>query len=424
MDAQLIKERRAAVVDEMRSLTEAAMGEDRDLNDAEASKFDELKAKLKGLENQIRRAETVAEAERSMEAVSGPSRIGGDGFEALCRSYRVTAAIVHMLDPGRVEAGKEIEISRELERRSGRKAEGIMVPHEIFIERRDVLTSGSGGNLVPTQHRADLYIDRLRAALQVQSLGATVLSGLIGNQDIPKLTGSATAYWVAEHGAITESDHTYATVALTPKTVGAEVEYSRRMLLNAVPSVEQLVRNDLTFLLAEAIDDAAINADGTSNKPTGVLSTSGVGSVSFGGAPTWAKVHDMVATVGAANGLRGSLGWLTGPWSVKKLSTEPQTTDGENFIMTSPDMLVGYPLKQSTAVAGDPTSSPLVTGTIIFGNWADLLIGYWSGVDLLVNPYHSDVYSKGGVKINVLQDCDIAVRHPASFCKATDMDLT
>lgn len=422
MDLQLIKERKAAVVDEMRSLTNTAMAEERDLDTKENTQFETLKDKLKGFESQISRAEVLAEAERSMAASPGSPRGMGDTFERACRNFQITKAIAARLEPGSVDAGREHEVSQELARRSGRSPQGILVPHEIFIERRDVLTSGSGAHLVPEQHRADLFIDRLRASLQVQALGATVLSGLVGNQDIPRLTGSATGYWVAEHNAITESDHTFDTVELGPKTVGAEVEYSRRMLINAVPSVENLVRSDLAYVLAAAIDNAAINADGTGNKPTGVLS-SGIGSVSFGGAPTWAKVHDIVATVASSNALKGNMGWLTNPWSVKKLSTEPQTTDGENFIMSSPDMLVGYRLEQSTAVPGDPTSSPVVDGTLIFGNWADLLIGYWSGVDILVNPYHSDVYSKGGVKINALQDCDIAVRHAESFCAATDMEL-
>jgi hypothetical protein len=75
-------------------------------------------------------------------------------------------------------------------------------------------------------------------------------------------------------------------------------------------------------------------------------------------------------------------------------------------------------------ITGDPTSSPLVTGTLIFADWSSLLVGYWSGVDVLVNPYADSVYSKGGVLINAFQDVDVAVRHAESFCASTDMDLT
>jgi HK97 family phage major capsid protein len=353
-------------------------------------------------------------------------RRGNDGtFDQACRDFQITRAIAARLEPGSVDAGREHEVSQELARRSGKKPQGILIPHEVFLEKRAVLTSGSGGNLVPDPHRADLFIDVLRANLQVQSLGATILDGLVGNIDIPRLTASATSYWVAENSAITGSDHTYDTVEMAPKTVGAEVEYSRRMLINAVPSVERLVRNDLASVLATAIDSAAVNADGTGNTPTGVLNTSGIGSISFAGAPTWAKVLDHIANIESNNADSSGMGWLCNTYTVKKMrSTVRVGSTDSRFIQDEPGSLAGYALRTSMQITGDPTSSPLVTGTLIFADWSSLLIGYWSSVDILVNPYHTDVYSKGGVLINALQDCDVAVRHAESFCASTDMDLT
>lgn len=427
MNIQAIREQRSTVVTGMRALTELASTESRDLTDDESGKFDTLRGQLTSLDSQLERAQVIADAERSMDIDPNQPRRGNDGdFETACRNFSVTRAIAGQLAPSEVDAGRELEVSQELARRSGSSPSGILVPHEVFLERRDVLTSGSGGNLVPEQHRADLMIDRLRSALQVQSLGATVLNGLVGNQDIPRLTGSATGYWVAEHGAVTESDQTFDTVSLAPKTVGAEVEYSRRMLINAVPSVEQLVRRDLANVLATAIDNAAINADGTSNTPTGILNTSGIGAVAMGtdgAVPTWDKTLDVIAALATDNALMGSLGWLTNPDAVKKMrgTVRVASTDSQ-FLMNSPTELAGYALAQSTQVPNDGTKGTgTALSTLIFGNWSDLLIGYWSAVDILVNPYHTDVYSKGGVKINALQDCDIAVRHAESFAAITDM---
>ena len=196
------------------------------------------------------------------------------------------------------------------------------------------------------------------------------------------------------------------------------------MLINAVPSVERLVRNDLANIVATAIDDKAVNGDGTSNTPTGVLNVSGIGSVSFAGAPTWAGVLEHISNIEANNADMGSLGWLTNPYAVKKMrSTVRVGSTDSRMIQDEPNSLAGYALRASTQIDGDTTTSPLVDGTLIFANWADLLVGYWSSVDILVNPYHTTVYSKGGVLINALQDCDIAVRHKESFCASTDMTL-
>lgn len=438
---QTIREQRSTIVNDMRAMTELAEKEQRDLSGDEGIRFDSLKAQLKAVENKLSRAEVIADAERSMSVHSDHrSSSFSDSFEHQCRSFSITKAIANHIEPGSVDAGRETEVSQELARRNGSSPAGLLVPHDVFLEKRDVLTSGSGGNLVPDTHRPDLYIDRLRSSLNIQQLGATVLSGLQGNQSIPRLTGSATGYWVSEHGNVTESDHTFDEVTLSPKTVGAEVEYSRRMLINAAPSVEQLVRNDLARVLATAIESAAINSDGTGNRPTGIMQ-SGIGEVEFGdpdgGLPTWEKILEMIATVEDSDALslmanssedlmNSTFGFLTNPQAVKKMRSANQVnltdTELKTLLMMRPYTLADYKCRSTTLVPKNLTKgSGTNLSALIFGNWSDLLVGYWSSVDLLINPYHSDVYSKGGVKINALQDVDIAVRHPESFCMANDM---
>lgn len=419
---QAIREKRSQVVDQMRSITEAAANEERDLTEKEDRTFNELKGDLAKLDKQLERAQVITDAERSMATVEPVTR-GFDGsFENQCRGFQITKAIAHQLDPTQVDAGREIEISQELARRNGKSPSGIYCPHEVFLEKRDILTSNTGAELIPEVHRSDLYIDRLAASIQAQAAGATVLSGLVGNIDIPRMTAGATGYWVAEHNAVTESSPTFDTVEMAAKTVGTYVEYSRRMIINAVPSVEQLVRNDLARTIALAIDDKAFSGDGTGNTPTGITNTSGINSVSFGGAPTWSKVLDFISAVGADNALMGSLGWATNPYAVKTMRKTVKVASTDSvMIMQEPGSLAGYPVFQSTQIAGNPTTSPIVNSTLIFGNFSDLLIGYWSGVDILANPYHTDVFAKGGVLISAFQDCDIDVRHPESFAVATDM---
>ena len=58
---------------------------------------------------------------------------------------------------------------------------------------------------------------------------------------------------------------------------------------------------------------------------------------------------------------------------------------------------------------------------LIYGNWSDLLLGYWSAFDLLVNPYESTAYSKGNVQIRGMLTMDVQVRQPASFAAIQDL---
>ena len=60
---------------------------------------------------------------------------------------------------------------------------------------------------------------------------------------------------------------------------------------------------------------------------------------------------------------------------------------------------------------------------MVFGAWENLLLGSWSGVDLLVNPYEGAAYSRGRVLIRAMRDVDVAVRHPEAFSVTTDLPI-
>jgi hypothetical protein len=58
-------------------------------------------------------------------------------------------------------------------------------------------------------------------------------------------------------------------------------------------------------------------------------------------------------------------------------------------------------------------SNQVTAGDVFFGNFADLLVGMWSGLDLMVDPYSGS--TAGTVRVVALQDVDVAVRNAVSF---------
>ena len=54
----------------------------------------------------------------------------------------------------------------------------------------------------------------------------------------------------------------------------------------------------------------------------------------------------------------------------------------------------------------------------IFRHWSDLLIGQWSGIVLMTDPYRD--FAKGSVGVRALSTIDIAVRHGESFSFVID----
>lgn len=290
--------------------------------------------------------------------------------------------------------------------------QGIAVPDQYFMQRRTMLTTGAAEPLYPTQHRADIYIDMLRDALVIGRLGATVLDNLVGDQDIPKQTGSAVAYWVAEDQPITESDLTFADVSLSPKTVGALTSYSRRTLINAVPGIEDIVRRDLAYVIAAEIDKQALIGDGTANKPVGVVNAAGVHNLTLA-TPSREQALAMPMAVLTANAAFGNLGWALSPTAAAKLMNTLQVAGdaGGGYIMDAGN-IAGY---------GHALTNALPDGTAIFGAWSQLLVGYWSGTDILVNPYADDAYRRGRVYVRAMRDVDVGVRHGESFAVAEDV---
>ena len=200
------------------------------------------------------------------------------------------------------------------------------------------------------------------------------------------------------------------------------------MVLQSSPDVEQILRDDFAQLLAAALDKAAIAGTG-GTQPTGILNVSGVTDVptaAVGGPLTYANVIALIAAVAGANALQGSLGFLTNSKVLGKAATTLKSTadTSSSFIIESPGAgtLAGFPVQVSENVPSDGTKS---TGTnlsaLIFGNWNDLLIGYWSAFDLLVNPYDCTAYPKGNLLLRGMLTADIAIRQPKSFAKISDI---
>jgi hypothetical protein len=88
------------------------------------------------------------------------------------------------------------------------------------------------------------------------------------------------------------------------------------------------------------------------------------------------------------------------------------------MVMQDPNSLAGYPLTSSNIVPIETTNHNL-----IFGKWGDILLGYWSVFDLLVNPYESTAYSKGNVSVRGIITADVQIRHIESFAASVDVTV-
>ena len=343
------------------------------------------------------------------------------------REYSLIRAIKAASSGDWREAGYEREISDEIANRSGKEARGFYVPANINWGQRDQTKSptSAGGFLVGTDHLADQFIEALYGRLTVASLGARIMQGLKGDIAIPKLSASVTnSAFVAEGAAPSEGAATFSQVTMSPKTLAAYVDVSRRLTQQSDPSVEQVLRNDIINTFARRIDDAAIEG-GATNGPSGIIANSGTNVVAMGtngAAITYAKVVEMMKAVEEDNALINSSAFLTNPKVIAALRTTARQANGVegNFIMDANQSILGTNVASSTVVPSDlakGTGSNL--SAMVYGDFSQIMIGFWSGVDVVVDQ--SSLSTSGGTRLAFFQDLDVALRYPESFSVIKDI---
>ena len=343
-----------------------------------------------------------------------PSEIGMTKEEV--REFSLVKAIRAMANPSdrkaQEEAAFEFECSAEAARQYGKDAQGIMLPAEVLRtwKQRDI-NSSDDSTLIAEDYRGGDFIDVLRNSSSVMQAGATMLRGLQGNVVIPKKTAAASAGWIATEGAAAaESEFTSGSVTMSPKVIGAFTDATRLLLQQSSLDVENLIRDDLTQSIATAIDLGALAGTGSSGQPTGISATSGINTTTFAAAnPTWAEIVAMESAVANDNALNGSLGYICRPADFGTLKTTEKATGTAQFVVSPDNSMNGYNVIRSNQVT---------SGDFYFGNFADLLIGMYGGLDITVDPYA--LSTSGGVRIVALQTVDVAVRHAVSFCKSSD----
>ena len=355
--------------------------------------------------------------------------------------YSLVRAINASLSGNWTDAGLEREVSREIERQTGKSTSGFFMPNNLSMRAPYAVGAATtGGNLVATNLLASSFIEVLRNKALIMQLGPTMLTGLVGNVAIPRQTAATTTYWVTEASTLTEAEATFDQVTLSPKQIGARSQYSRLALQQATPDIEMVVRNDLARVMALGIDAAAIYGTGSSGQPKGILNQSGVGSVAMGtngaaftnaatsGVSGLDQLIQLEKAVDSANALTGSLCYLSNPKvvsAIKQLKTQYAdylwSSNTDDRTAGTPININGYPMYRSNQVPSNLTKgSGTNLSAVIFGDFSSLVIGMWGALEVLVNPYGSG-YNSGSVDIRTMQTCDINVRHPESFAVISDV---
>ena len=412
---------------------------------AEANKVKAARAEYDRLMEETRDAEALeaVELENAKTDISNQDRRGarrpGESEEEKVRKNYSLLRALNMAQGGKALDGLEGEMAQEADREArnaGLSLSGVVrIPGMLRNEQRADLSVGTNtaggysvqttlGNLVPI----------LEPKLVTRALGAEILTGLTGNLTFPRNNADSSAAWEGENTDADQTDITLDTVALTPKRLAAYVVVGKQLMIQSSIDVENLVRRRLNFAIAKAVDLAAINGSGASNQPTGILNTAGIGSVAIGvngGNPTWANIVALETAIATGDADMGRLSYLTTPGIRGKLKVTEKASSTAQYIWTDErvgDSRMGQ-LNGLNAFTSTLTPSTLTKGTssgvchaILFGNWEELMIGQWGGLDITLD--NITLAGKAQIKLIVNSWWDIAVKHAASFAAIKDATIS
>lgn len=338
------------------------------------------------------------------------------------RRYSVLKVVRALIDPTDVraqrEAAFEFSASEAARAKQSNTSDRFVIPTDVLRHAvsgeslvRAPLASGkvsganTGGNLIATELQPGSFIDILRNAATIMRRGR-VLGGLTGNIDIPKKIAGTQGYWLgAEDEESQETGIELGQVSMTPKTVAAFTEFTRKMVQQSSMDVEALLRADLAEAMALTIDKAGYYGTGAAGQPLGIANLSGINAVPFAGDyPTFAELVQMETSVASDNALVESFAYAGNAKLRGHAKTTLKFAGVEGTLWEQGGTLNGY---------SSEITNQVNDGDVFFNNFADLLIGLWGGLELHVDPFtHS---RRGRIRITTFQDVDFAHRRAESF---------
>ena len=366
----------------------------------------------------------VAEAARRA-AAEAESNAADPAVQDVARRFSMAKFIRELGgENGATLTGVEAEVARmgaEEAARNNVTLQGAAIPMAILNARayggNNATTPADGGSLISTELQ---YQEALRKRLVLTQAGATYVGGLVGNITLVEGAGVSVS-WENENDAVADSKKAFTTRQASPKRCAVSVPISKQLALQSSFDVDALILNDIYAAHAEALENAAINGTGT-KQPTGLINTAGIETIALGdnGAlPKWKDIVALETAIALKNADLGRMGYLVNPKIRGLLKTSLKSDNVPGYIWENGE-LNGYPAYCSNLVPSDLTKGTATKkcSAILFGDWSNLWILSWGGLDLVVDPY--TMKKQGAYEVTLNAYHDIHVRRKEAFALIKD----
>lgn len=391
-----------------------------ELNDQEKKQFDDGTVKLKNLQEELRRTEHAEEIIRntSTQPISNQD-------EKDIRKYSFARALRIASGDERLD-GIEREMDQEAKneaKQQGKSFDGVSIPYRILalgraLPEQNTVDAGAGKELITEE--AGSFIMELRNKMVLSKLGATYLTGLQG--DLPLIDGAGfEASWIDESKGVDPGKMQTTKKVLKPKMLACAGSISRKLLVQTNNVAEQIVRQNLSDAMAYGIQSAAFTGAGN-KEPLGILNSPGIQALALGTNGehlTWEHIVKLETLISQLNADIGNLAYVTNSKVRGYLKTKLKA-DGVSGYIWDKNLINGYAPHVTNSLPSNlskGTSQNL--SAMIFGNFADLYIGSWGGIDLIADPYTGA--AENAIKLFIHSMHDICIRRKESFSVCKDI---
>lgn len=302
---------------------------------------------------------------------------------------------------GNIEETDEYKVIEENKRNLG------ITDADIVVTRENLRAINGTEALNQTDYRPDMYTENLRPQNVIAKTGCRVVDVDGPSISFSVATSGVNAGFVDLNGEIPSASMDWALKTMVPKKLGAYVEIDYKALLQDRPSVEGIITDDIVKGLDQAKDEAILVGDGTSNKPVGIVATSGVNEVPISSAFTLSGVYEMEKQIRDSNDYTNELTFVCNSKNYYKYATTPYSATEQNRMLLEDGKMIGHNVVISNA---------LNDNTIILGNFNELLVANFDGMRLKVVE-DAQLSRKQAVEVQAFEAMDCLVRRPASFTK-------
>ena len=372
-----LKEQSLELRNQLSEILSKGEAEKRELNENETNQIAELRKSIDDINSQI---EAIEEENRKLNKVEKNNKT----------ENRNNMSLIKMINA--VVEGRnftEDEAKAIAEARADFSKSGIAPKGQIVYRSIAATVEGAGKENV-AEDKWNLEV-AVRNNLIATKMGADFVGGLVGDVSIPQYGGS-TVKWKGETATAEDGQGTFAEVTLTPKRLTATLDVSKQFLIQDSNDAEAMLLRDLAAAVAEKLDKTIFGAETLENAPAGLFA--GVAAEKAIADMTYDDVLALEETVELANG--SNYMFIVNP-KVKFALKGTQMGNGLQMVFAGGE-IDGYKTISSNSVADKG---------MICMDPRELVIGQWSGYDIVVDNYTKAADGQVRLVINAYFDAKL-----------------